>query len=750
VLVRYEEKLVSDDSLSGENAGAKSQDPTAPPSGNGKDRSGAADARYMSLDEAFALAQENYQAGRPMMARNILLQIQKAQPGHNPALNLLGAVFYGLQNYDAAIQQWEEYVRRRPRDADGELNLTEAYRMARNLEMAEQHGRRAVELQPNSAAAHNNLGIVLQERGKLAKALEHIDEALKLEPSFARAHRNRGNTLRRMGMPWRAIEAYEEASKADPDSVELLNCVAIAQLDVQEFDKALTSVDRAIELDPKYAPSYSNKALILLRADREGGLPLVNKALELDPGLISAHLVRSQIYLDAGWLLEAYEDGLKVFSDDPDDPEVLTQMGAVSYQLGKNEDAISYLKRALELQPTLVRAHVSLANCYADSGRKDDSIAMLRDALKIDIANKAAVYQSLASVKTFESVDDEDLKAMEALLVAEPATVSQEQNNQWLHYALGKAYEDCKAHDLAFEQFELGAALKKKKLTFDPTKMEQQVDRIIDTFRSNNTALQKLKGMPTDLPLFILGMPRSGTTLLEQILDSHPDVYGAGELQELQIVMQSVMVAGKLVLYPNFLPNLNDKLIRDMGASYINRVMKKAGPRKRVTDKMPGNYMYTGLINRIFPNARIIACMRHPLDVCVSNFSILYAQGQDFSYDLEWLGRFYRAFYKLMKFWEEVLPKDRFLMFEYERAVSDFEPQVHRVLEFCGLPFDERCLRFHENPRSVRTASSKQVRSPVYKTAAGKWKRYEKHLGPLIEAIGMDIIRDYEARIGLS
>ncbi len=195
--------------------------------------------------------------------------------------------------------------------------------------------------------------------------------------------------------------------------------------------------------------------------------------------------------------------------------------------------------------------------------------------------------------------------------------------------------------------------------------------------------------------------------------------------------------------------NLNEKLLKSLGSAYLNRVVKKVGMRRRLTDKMPGNYFYAGRISKIFPRARIINCMRHPLDVCVSNFSIMYAQGQDFSYDLEWLGRYSRAYFKLVEFWEETLPKESFMILEYENNVRDFENQVHRVLDFCGLPFDETCLEFYKNVRSVRTASSKQVRSPVYKTSFGRWKRYEKHLGPLREAIGEDVISKYENRLGL-
>lgn len=706
------------------------------------------DEQFMSLDEAIALAEEKYTEGRYVICRNILQQILTAAPYHGQAQNLLGAVFYNLGNFEASAEQWEKFAETRKNNCDVRTNLAEVYRMMKKYTQAEEHGRQAIELDPESSGAQNNFGIILQEQGRVAEALEHIDKAIELEPDFVKAHSNRGNTFRRMGMPWRAIEAYEKGLEIDGKSAELHNNLAVALLTVNDYDKALESIGKALDLNKDYAEAYANKALIMFRADKEGPLPIVNKALTLNPELMSGYLVRSQIFLENGWILEAYEDGLKVFSDDPEDPEILAQMGAISYQLGKNDDAINYLKKAIDLQPNLVRGYVSLANCYADSGKKEDSIGMLRKALSLDVANRAVVYMSLCSVKKFEEVDD-DMRAMEDLIVDEPSNTTETQNNCWLHYGLGKAYEDCKEYDKAFGHFEAGAVIKKKDLKFDPSKVAARVDNIIKAFRENEQRLSSLKGIDTDLPIFIVGMPRSGTTLLEQILDSHPDVYGAGELQEMQIIMESIVIDGKPLGYPACLEKLNEKLLKNLGSAYLNRAVKKVGMRRRLTDKMPGNYFYAGLINMVFPRARIINCMRHPLDVCVSNFSIMYAQGQDFSYDLEWLGQYSREYFKLVEFWEETLPKENYMIFEYENTVRDFENQVHRVLEFCGLPFDAACLEFYKNVRSVRTASSKQVRSPVYKTSFGRWKHYEKHLGPLREAIGEDVISKYENRIGI-
>ena len=725
------------------------QEPTAAAqNGQGKDDAAKGD-KMMSLDEAMVFAEDKYREGRFIMSRNVLQQILAKAPGQAQARNLLAAVFYSLGNFEAAAEHWNEFAKTRPKNGDAQTNLAEVYRVLKRYDKAEEHGNRAIELAPESSAAHNNLGIILQEMGRLPAAMEHIDKAIELEPEFAKAHSNRGNTFRRMNMPWRAIKAYEAGIEIDGKSAELHNHLAVGYLTVNDFDKGLEAIEKAIELDENYAEAYANKALIMFRAEKEGPLPIVNKAIQLNPELTSSYLVRSQIFLEHGWILEAYEDGLKVFSENPEDPEILAQMGAISYQLGKNDDAINYLKKAIERQPNLVRGYVSLANCYADSGRKEEAIELLRKAMSIEVANKAVVYMSLSSVKKFESVDDDDIRAMEGLLHDEPENVTQKQNNCWLHYGLGKAYEDCKDYDKAFANFLAGAAIKKKDLKFDPTKIEEQVDNIIKAFDKHRDRLADLRGINTDLPVFIVGMPRSGTTLLEQVLDSHPDVFGAGELQEMQIIMESIMIDGKQVRYPACIDRMGEKLLKSMGSGYINRVMKKVGMRRRLTDKMPGNHFYAGLITTMFPNAHVINCMRHPLDVCVSNFSILYAQGQDFSYDMEWMGRYYRAYFKLMQYWEETLPKERFMVLEYENNVRDFENQTRRVLDFCGLPFDEKCLDFHKNPRAVRTASSKQVRSPVYTSSFGKWKRYEKYLDVLRENVGEDVISTYEARIGV-
>ena len=601
---------------------------SAAQSNQGQDAAPQGD-KMMSLNEAMAFAEDKYREGRFIICRNVLQQILAKAPGQAQARNLLAAVFYNLGNFEAAAEHWEQFAKTRPKNGDAQTNLAEVYRVLKKYDRAEEHGRRSVELDPESSAAHNNLGIILQEMGRLPAAMEHIDKAIELEPGFAKAHSNRGNTFRRMNMPWRAIKAYEAGIEIDGASAELNNHLAVAYLTVNDFDKALEAIEKALALDETYAEAYANKALIMFRAEKDGPLPFINKAIELNPELTSSYLVRSQIFLEHGWILEAYEDGLKVFSENPEDPEILAQMGAISYQLGKNDDAINYLKKAIERQPNLVRGYVSLANCYADSGRKDEAIELLRKAMSLEVANKAVVYMSLSSVKKFEEVDD-DMRAMEGLLHDEPENVTQKQNNCWLHYGLGKAYEDCKDYDKAFGNFLAGATIKKQDLKFDPTKIEEQVDNIIVAFDENRDRLADMRGLATDLPVFIVGMPRSGTTLLEQVLDSHPDVFGAGELQEMQIIMESIMIDGQQVRYPACIDRMGEKLLKSMGSGYINRVMKKVGVRRRLTDKMPGNHFYAGLITTMFPNAHVINCMRHPLDVCVSNFSILYAQGQDF------------------------------------------------------------------------------------------------------------------------
>jgi hypothetical protein len=306
-----------------------------------------------------------------------------------------------------------------------------------------------------------------------------------------------------------------------------------------------------------------------------------------------------------------------------------------------------------------------------------------------------------------------------------------------LHYALGKAYDDLKEYDKAFPQFLEGARIKRSKLQYNADDDVARSRRITEL--CDKSFIEKLRGAgdPSSLPIFVLGMPRSGTTLTEQIVASHPDVFGAGELRDLMEVAQQMPTSQKNFLsYPDNLAALSREDVSRWGSDYVARLRKRAPGAKHITDKMPANYMALGLIPLLLPNAKIIHVKRNPVDTCVSCFTRLFNRHQDATYNLTELGRHYVNYAKLMEHWRDVLPEGSFIEVQYEDIVADMEGQARRLIHFCGLEWNDACLDFHKNTRKIRTASVTQVRQPIYNSSVERWRHYEKYLDPLLKELG--------------
>ena len=310
-----------------------------------------------------------------------------------------------------------------------------------------------------------------------------------------------------------------------------------------------------------------------------------------------------------------------------------------------------------------------------------------------------------------------------------------------LDFALGKAYADLKDHDRSFRHLLAGNAAKRATIAYDEQAAFALFDRIESLFTPDLIAAKSGGGDPSPMPIFIIGMPRSGTTLVEQIIASHPVVYGAGELQNFNDVVLTVRGPdGNSLPYPEFVAALDAAALQQIGARYIALVRALAAKYERadtarITDKMPSNYYFAGLIHLALPNAKIIHTIRDPVDTCISCFSKLFSAEQNHTYDLSELGRYYRRYERLMAHWRSVLPAGCILDVRYEDIVSDVEQQARRIIAYCGLPWTDRCLSFHETERPVRTASATQVRQPIYSSAVGRWRVYEQHLGPLLDAL---------------
>jgi len=392
--------------------------------------------------------------------------------------------------------------------------------------------------------------------------------------------------------------------------------------------------------------------------------------------------------------------------------------------------AAKYYEKAIELNADYAEAYNNLGNLHRRSGRFQDAILSYRKAACLQ-PELAEAHHQLALCKTFESVDD-DILAMQAVL-GRRGLASEKKAH--LCFGLGKAYEDLGEFQTSFDYYKMGNSLHRNTIEFDIGPVEYKFQRIMEIF--DHALFEKFPeaGCKDETPVFIVGMPRSGTTLLEQILACHPDAHGAGELYDLRRIMGSCVIDGSLLSYPEHVPHLRGDMLGNMGERYVQRIRQYSSLGK-IIDKMPQNFFYIGLIKLALPNAKVVHCTRNPVATCFSCFKQHFSNPHQYAYDLAELGSYYALYRRLMLHWNEVLPGFIHEL-KYEDLIHNQKEQVKQVLEFCGLIWDERCLAYYESGNTVKTASSVQVRRKLYSRSVDQWKNYADNLAPLLHSLGV-------------
>ena len=432
--------------------------------------------------------------------------------------------------------------------------------------------------------------------------------------------------------------------------------------------------------------------------------------------------------------LEALPHFQQALAVRPDYPEALANLGNACFTLNRLEDAVGYLQRAIALRPGVATVHGDLGRAQHAQGKLDAARLAFETAVTLD-PRQPSLYRSLADFKRF-TPGDPHVAAMEAL-AANMGSLSADAQIE-LHFALGKAYADIERHEASFQQLLEGNRMMRQHVTYDEAGTLESFQRIHAVFTPELMRSKAGQGDPSTRPVFIIGMPRSGTTLIEQILASHPQVWGGGEMECFKEAAARLRGPDGAPGYPEAVPFQTGEQLRALGADYCDAIRAGAPPNAlRITDKMPANFLLAGLIPLALPNARIIHISRNPIDTCLSSFSILFLANQPHSYDLAELGRYYRAYQRLMAHWRHVLPPGVMLEVQYEEVVADLAGQARRIVAHCGLDWDETCLDFHRTQRRVWTASSVQVRQPIYRSALGRSEPYRRWLGPLLEALAL-------------
>jgi tetratricopeptide (TPR) repeat protein len=507
----------------------------------------------------------------------------------------------------------------------------------------------------------------------------------------------RGIEFQRQRRFLEAERQYQLVLRDDPNNPDALNLLGTLAVEAGQLEQSIALIERAVKSQPKNPVFRNNLAnSYILTMQPLKALPHLRKAMALSPNLV----------------------------------EPLINMARGCRAAGKADRAVEWYRKVLSKQPEHEAARLGLAEALVDLGRMDEAISELRDCIAQAIRSTDAAV-TLSATKKFSEDDNADITAIEGLLDCEDLKPEQAVA---LHHALGKISNDLERYDDAFSYF-----AKAKQATgadFDIQRYQADTDYKIEFFTREFFSHRSGFGDPSERPVFIVGMPRSGTTLTEQILSSHPKVKGAGELTDLERITRqmSPAIRGKNGLYET-LKTVNADTVRRFAQAYLTVLKRHSPTALRVIDKMPHNFELLGIIALLFPNARVIYCRRNPMDNCVSCFMHRFAQAHGYNTSLEKLGLYYREHIRLMEHWKAVLPIQIFES-RYEDLIADQEGVSRQLIGYLGLDWDDACLRYHEQDRAVSTPSRWQVRQPIYKSSIQRWKRYDAHLEPLKQALG--------------
>jgi len=688
----------------------------------------------LSIPEALGRAHAHWNAGQADQAEQFCQRVLAAWPGQADALHLLGLMAHAYGNLDLAIAHLRQACMAPRAPAVYSSNLAEMCRQKGLLAEGEEAARRAVSMDPALVSGWNNLGILLQEAGKFDESLACLERVIAFQPNSAQAHNNLANTSRRLGRMDRAEQHYRQALALDPSYAEAHSNLAFLLSSQGYYDEAAAAAQQAIELSPRLIDAYLNLAEVEISRHRhDAALRALDMLQAFAPRHPAALVARAKALKQIERLDEALTFAREAVSLTPNSAEAHNTLAMVLQSLGQTDEALDQFEQAAQLPGTVAEeALVGRATLLMEAGRKDEASAAFDQALAA-FPGSVRALTGRADARTFKA-GDPDIAALEACLAEGERRSLHDRIS--VHFSLGKAYLDSQDPGRAFHHFDTGNRLKRASFTYDSAATGRWMERIAASFTPELFARSHGMGEPSELPVFIVGMPRSGTTLIEQIVSSHPQVTGAGELSALRFVVDG---SG---LFPDWVPGMTDEDVTQrllqLGRDYLSRIAPLVQGRTRLVDKMPANFLYAGLIPLILPGARIIHARRDPVDTCLSCYTKLFAGEQQFTYNQTELGEFYGYYQNLMAHWARVLPAERFIEVDYEAVVDDLEGEARRLIDFLGLRWDDACVRFHENQRVVRTASVNQVRQPIYKTSKGRWQAYDYHLGPLLAALGID------------
>ncbi len=684
-----------------------------------------------SIPETLELARRYHAAGQLQQAEQLYRRILDVQPSHAAATQLLGVIAYQVGQHPQAIELIQRSLEFDASDVAAYNNLGAVQQAVEDYAGAVESYRRAIEIKPDYFDAYSNLGAALLRLGRFAESAEQCRMALELKPDFYPALTNLGGALRGLNQNEEAIASLRQALTIAPKSTDAWRQLALALQSLGRLDEAQECYHRLLSLKPADEQALCSLGTLLRRQRKlDQALATYDQVLAKNGQSVDAMFGRTAVLRDLFRFEDALECLRRILEIKPQSDAAYQNLAVIQRDLGHYDEAIEACRRALEIRPDSADPHNNLSGIYQELGDIPRAIEECHAAIAAD-PNQAFVYANLASMKRFTAEDETQLHWIQQRL--ESGEVA-DHTVYHIHFALGKILDDLGRYDEAFEHYQVANA--KAQVDFDEGQTRERFDALREVFTAE--CFQALAGLgdPTEQPVFIVGMPRSGTTLVEQILSSHDQVCGAGELPYINTYSQYIAYRVDPAMgYPRCMPRLTAPLARDVAGQYLGELARLSAGASRVTDKMPLNFQHLGLIAILFPRARVVHCRRNPLDVCLSCYFANFAARIPFAFNLANLGAFYRMYERLMEHWRGALPIEM-LEVDYATLVNQPEPTIRKMIEYCGLPWDSACLEFHNSKRVVRTASNIQVREPIHRRSLDRWKHYEKHLGQLKDALG--------------
>lgn len=654
-------------------------------------------------DESIASAVAAMRANRPLRAEEICRDYLLLNPGCTEHLRLLG---------HALMKQ-------------------------NRLQEAEQQIRLALALDSRSPFLLEDIGSIFAMQGRYADAIPWFEGAIRLEPRLPLAHKKLGQALAAIGKGKEADQEFQEYLELDEGKEPVAN--AVKQLQAGLFDAAVDTLKSVLKEHPQnvdamrhLAGAYFGRKIQLDDAET-----LLRQATQIATDFTGAWLLLGTVLLERNKYVDAIDAFREATRLAPENAGAWGGLGSALSRASYAEEGAQAYARSLALDAKSPGIQMGYAHVLKTLGDQPGALRAYRAAIRL-MPDFGEVYWSMANLKVF-TFEDHEVAAMEKQLERNDLSKSAEIH---FRFALGKAYEDMGDFDRAWHHYHEGNQAQRGEVQYDPTDFEVRQSKVMEVFSREFLQERSGNGLDAPDPIFVVGLPRSGSTLIEQILASHSLVEGTSELPILPKIAGSIgRYRRDKAQYPEAVRELRNKDWQAYGRQFMDESRRyRTTDKPNFTDKLPNNYSHIGLIHLVLPNAKIINARRHPLDSILGGYKQLFGKGQNFTYDLFEIAEYYRQYHAVVTHWHTVLP-GKVLDVHYEETVLDLESQVRRILAHCGLPFEEQCLRFHETDRAVKTASSEQVRQPIYRSALGKWRRYEKHLGVWLEELD-DIIRE--------